>query len=197
MLTFAWACGVFEGEGSCCVTKAGGRRLAIGMTDADVLQRVQDAFGVGRIRGPYKGTNKPIWHWEVTNWPQAVALLDKMWPFLSERRREQATRFIEARPRTINGPRNASHCVHGHPFTEANTYVFNGARSCRVCRAEAAARKRRELGVPTREPAPPKPCRICGRFDSRKYLRKGRCNRCAQYFHRTGREHPVSTLPAA
>jgi hypothetical protein len=41
-----------------------------------------------------------------------------------------------------------THCVHGHPFDEANTYLKpnNGTRVCRVCRnrrAEASRRKRR------------------------------------------------------
>jgi len=33
-----------------------------------------------------------------------------------------------------------THCVHGHPFTEENTYVYFGMRYCRVCRAEAVRR---------------------------------------------------------
>jgi hypothetical protein len=26
-----------------------------------------------------------------------------------------------------------THCKHGHPFNEANTYVLNGTKFCRVC----------------------------------------------------------------
>lgn len=30
-----------------------------------------------------------------------------------------------------------THCVHGHPFDEANTYVRpNGTRACRICKRE-------------------------------------------------------------
>lgn len=38
-----------------------------------------------------------------------------------------------------------THCVHGHEFTEANTYIApdNGTRKCRTCRAESAARRYR------------------------------------------------------
>ena len=39
-----------------------------------------------------------------------------------------------------------THCVHGHPFDEVNTYIKpNGARGCRICRnrhAEASRRRR-------------------------------------------------------
>lgn len=41
-----------------------------------------------------------------------------------------------------------SHCVHGHEFTEANTYVdARGGRHCRMCRAARAADRRRRLSA--------------------------------------------------
>lgn len=27
-----------------------------------------------------------------------------------------------------------THCIHGHPFNEENTYFYNGYRSCVICR---------------------------------------------------------------
>lgn len=38
--------------------------------------------------------------------------------------------------------RNArkTHCKHGHPFDQQNTYNDNGSRSCRRCNADAVAR---------------------------------------------------------
>ena len=47
---------------------------------------------------------------------------------------------------------NKNHCIHGHPFDEANTYInSNGSRSCRTCKREWARRqskkKRHEEGV--------------------------------------------------
>ena len=32
-----------------------------------------------------------------------------------------------------HGPSSKTHCPQGHPYDEANTYVFRGGRSCRVC----------------------------------------------------------------
>lgn len=29
---------------------------------------------------------------------------------------------------------NKTHCVHGHEFTEANTYLYHGKRGCKACR---------------------------------------------------------------
>lgn len=34
-----------------------------------------------------------------------------------------------------------THCVHGHPFDEANTYAWRGRRACRTCR-DARNRRR-------------------------------------------------------
>lgn len=33
---------------------------------------------------------------------------------------------------------NKTHCPIGHPYDDANTYVFNGKRHCRACRRVAA-----------------------------------------------------------
>ena len=35
-----------------------------------------------------------------------------------------------------------THCVHGHPFTEANTYRVPGGRKCRTCTIENRNRSR-------------------------------------------------------
>lgn len=35
-----------------------------------------------------------------------------------------------------------THCLHGHEFTEANTYLHNGKRHCRACGRRRAAYQR-------------------------------------------------------
>lgn len=41
-----------------------------------------------------------------------------------------------------------THCKHGHEFTPENTYLGCGARQCRTCQRETAARyKNRKSGV--------------------------------------------------
>lgn len=41
-----------------------------------------------------------------------------------------------------------THCVNGHPFDEANTYLYpSGKRGCRVCRAESSARHKERKKV--------------------------------------------------
>jgi hypothetical protein len=41
--------------------------------------------------------------------------------------------------------RAKTQCIHGHPFTEANTYWWAGQRHCRKCRAILASAKRARL----------------------------------------------------
>jgi hypothetical protein len=35
-----------------------------------------------------------------------------------------------------------THCIHGHPFDESNTYIHRGFRRCRTCRAAWFRRRR-------------------------------------------------------
>lgn len=43
---------------------------------------------------------------------------------------------------TVPHPRDRTHCIHGHAFTESNTYVVRGRRQCRRCKAERKRRTR-------------------------------------------------------
>src|ERR1700690_4347536 len=98
-IEFAWAAGLFEGEG--CIsfkpkspTRASMlRRAAIGMTDLDVIERFHEVVGVGTINGPYvprsKVTGKqtkPVWHWRCAKWSDLEPLLVRLEPFMGERR---------------------------------------------------------------------------------------------------------------
>ena len=39
-------------------------------------------------------------------------------------------------------PRGLTHCPQGHEYTEANTYIYDGYKSCRTCRREAWHRRK-------------------------------------------------------
>ena len=44
---------------------------------------------------------------------------------------------ILASPNTLAGINvRKTHCIHGHPFNEQNTYKWRGTRSCRTCNRE-------------------------------------------------------------
>lgn len=105
---FAWAVGLFEGEGTMGVyqwAKRGDKIvvMGVGMTDEDVIRRFHRAVGFGRVTGPHKNRNvKPIWRWRLQNHRDSHALLVRMLPYLGERRRARAVdilQWIEERPR--------------------------------------------------------------------------------------------------
>jgi hypothetical protein len=89
----AWVAGIVEGEGSIFAHRIvrGGRayiypRLAVSMTDQDILLRLQAVTGVGCIYGPYETGFKPKWAWHVTAKADARALLIVIRPYMGIRR---------------------------------------------------------------------------------------------------------------
>lgn len=95
-----WVAGIIEGEGSISVTAA--QKIGnvytyplviVGMTDEDVVRRLHEWSGIGRVTGPFcppsRGTNKPHWCWSVNKISHVEALCAAIAPFLSERRQEQ------------------------------------------------------------------------------------------------------------
>jgi hypothetical protein len=103
----AWAAGFFDGEGwSSCVNNTGKNpSLVIGVNQVcyRTLSRFADAVEIGNTFGPYQPGNpnaKPQYAWKATGY-KAVVILDKLWPYLGETKREQATKAKaqwEARP---------------------------------------------------------------------------------------------------
>jgi hypothetical protein len=92
----AWFAGLFEGEGWVACLPAGGIVVVIGMTDKDVLRRVQTLFG-GSLNGPYPRKNeraKPMFVWKVSGIRNAELIFELISPFLGERRLAQFTEAI-------------------------------------------------------------------------------------------------------
>lgn len=150
MIEFAWAVGLFEGEG--CIghreetlrgeprvqldgTVTRTRELMLATTDLDVLERFHAAVGgVGKIYGPtQRPPHKPIWRWRCGKWADLAPLLERMLPLLGERRAEKARELLADPPRDPHAPR-VTHCKHGHPMEGENVLINAGRRACRTCR---------------------------------------------------------------
>jgi hypothetical protein len=97
----AWAAGIIEGEG--CVQAAirsqsasQGRylvhRVRVVMSDRDVVERLANVFGIGRVM-PYSPTTglgkKPLYRWEAARRADVVTVCDAIYPWMGERRRAQ------------------------------------------------------------------------------------------------------------
>jgi hypothetical protein len=148
----AWAAGLFEGEGSIgtfrsknCETP----RLVLSMTDYDVIVRLHQTVGFGRVNGPYqrnraKPTWKPQWVWSVTGFERVQALLAAWWPWLGARRRAQVTAVLmRARARPVPA-RNRVACPKGHLYDARRN--SKGARICSICQRASNRRSSRRYG---------------------------------------------------
>lgn len=154
----AWAAGLFEGEGTILnYVGADGRwvrRLALVMTDEDVVKRFHQVVGSGKMSGPTQRENpdwKPIWTWRCTKQADCAAILKSFLPYLGERRTKAALALIFNPAGPAHRPRS-SHCKNGHEMSEENVVVDKrGCRACGICRREyrkQRARDRRAKGLP-------------------------------------------------
>ena len=90
MVEIAWATGLFEGEG-CIHLRKGYKGVALQMnsTDKDVLERLAQVFGgsIYQISMSKKPSHyKQLYHWSVTKRQDVIPALEKMLPFMGERR---------------------------------------------------------------------------------------------------------------
>jgi hypothetical protein len=102
---FAWAVGLFEGEGSIHVSvRKGGwidRKLSLTSVDEDVIRRFRLAVGVGTVTGPYtdrRGNRQPVWRWDCSRWNDIERVLRQMLPQLCSRRRKKAEEMLALPP---------------------------------------------------------------------------------------------------
>jgi hypothetical protein len=68
------------------------------MTDEDVVRRLAEWTGLGRVEGPYQWTNgrKPYWRFVVDRKAEAEALMRELYPLLGMRRRAQIAEAFTA-----------------------------------------------------------------------------------------------------
>ena len=93
---WAWAAGLFEGEGSITVTY---RQCSLQMatTDADVMERFVEVVGYGNIHPQEKrpGQTKRQYRWHVSRATEVVRILNTFMPYLGERRKAKAVEAID------------------------------------------------------------------------------------------------------
>lgn len=107
---FAWAAGLFEGEGSLDIKKSDTHgyhyeylRLQLTSTDYDVLLRFKTLVGVGGINGPYRDFRKkrlgkkPHWKWQVSG-VKALHLVQKLKLYFGKRRTQKLKQLLKGHP---------------------------------------------------------------------------------------------------
>jgi hypothetical protein len=153
-LEWAWAAGLFEGEGCISYTGKNSVTLSLGMTDRDVIDRFAAVAGCGSIAVQAHHRSKTLYRWHIGDQDRVREILGRLEPWLGQRRRE---RMIGAWER-LSRVRRKGFCKRGHPMSGENTYTSpKGQVFCRTClRSREAARRPRPY-VPTgRPPGRPK-----------------------------------------
>ena len=110
----AWAAGFFDGEGCTVVRRFKGNdkhrpqhyiNVVVGQSEPTTLHRFCAAVGVGSVQGPWERApstkkdgspsfRKPNWEYRVVN-KQAEEVIGKLWPYLSDVKKEQYTRKLQ------------------------------------------------------------------------------------------------------
>lgn len=148
--TIAWLAGIFEGEGCMSIAKNGGTRLSIGMTDLDVIERIDALFPCTKIQvvvppRTAKGNQpKTQYIWRISNPETVRKILELLLPWLGERRAARALEVLHH----LDTRRSAilmAFCKNGHEMTPENSLTRSDSKSyrCRIC-ANATQRRYKE-----------------------------------------------------
>jgi hypothetical protein len=91
----AWLAGLIEGEGSFVATT---RTLSVVSTDEDIIHRLRDTTGVGRIyrAARQQPHHKQAYLWNVGRSAHLRQLIPLLLPWLGERRTQAAATLLAA-----------------------------------------------------------------------------------------------------
>lgn len=131
---FAWAAGLFEGEGCFYGDKGKQPAATLVSTDLDRIQLFAQIVGIGNVvpRKKLEG-RKQAYHWQVNSFEKVQHVAAVLWEWLGPRRKAKAVEVL--RVHRGRPPKNGikTHCKRGHSYSAENTYGFDGRRYCRMC----------------------------------------------------------------
>ena len=184
MSSLYWAAGFLEGEGS-----FDGRTAQVTATQAESpepLYYLQSMFGgtIHQRRHGLKPHHKAQLKWSVSG----AGVMMTLYNLMSPKRRGQICRALKIWKSRPAHPRYRRHCPQGHPYSPENTSIYNGTRSCRLCRTTRELNRRfrilRGLYVQCPRGHPfdgyldsrgHHLCRICARRRTREYYARQHC----------------------
>lgn len=130
----AYMAGIFDGEGwFTCNTNV---FAAIAMTDYDIVQKLHDKAGIGRLNEHIFTGKKNQLQWTIAKYDEVEEFIHAILPFLSERRTARAQEVLDSiTERRAKAEWRETHFICGHDKTEENTYHFRTAdrTACKTC----------------------------------------------------------------
>lgn len=140
----AWAAGFLEGEG--CFGNCTGKssRISANQVNKGPLEKLGKIFNLGTIRHVPSQKNgwKDQWSWYVYG-GDAIQIMMTIYDLMSKERQYSIKQAIESWKKLALPNGKKTHCIHGHEFTEENTYTYivNG-KECRKCKTCECMRMR-------------------------------------------------------
>ena len=136
----AWVAGIVDGEG--CIHAHGTITLTVTMCDVESLWRMRRILG--GVLTPWKKPKKnsrPFRTFHVSG-RNALNAIEKLRPWLSSVKLADLEYARRIAPNAGKGAnwfnREKIQCLHGHPFSGRNLFLYNGShgpqRMCRTCR---------------------------------------------------------------
>jgi hypothetical protein len=165
-----WLAGIIEGEGWFVTNQSTGPLVCVAMTDYDVVRRLQEVTGVGRLneRVPsYKGAKNQL-QWLVGHRSEVEDICHLILPFMGERRSMrilEVLSFVEDLNAAAEYRRKFFAC--GHPATPENIYVVGRStrsgqtRMCRTCSLQKTGERHKKQHAAARA-ARTDGCAQCG-----------------------------------
>jgi hypothetical protein len=132
-----WAAGLLEGEGYFGVRRAN-RDLVIqvGMTDSDVIERMQRVLDCGSIKQRRLHSGKICHTLTIARQADAKRVMELVLPLMGNRRAERIRACLAARALVPPPRRDWTHCRRGHEFAGSNLrLIVEGQYTKRRCRA--------------------------------------------------------------
>lgn len=185
-IDIGWVAGVFEGEGwfvtptEYSPTSFGAH---ISMTDFDVVRRLHDILGLGRLEGPRiwadRPTSKPQLKLAITKQAELKQFIEIVLPCLGERRSTRAQEVLAAL--AVREERRewlGEYYVCGHEKSDENTYHTNQNKTvCRSCSLENSTKQYQTKKA--REIREPRSCIDClFEIPAEAHKLKIRCDSC-------------------
>ena len=174
----AWAGGLYDGEGSASLsrhrTHAGHFSPEVAVTQSgtarpQVLERLRDVIGCGRIYGPYaqEGATLPVFRWKAAAHSDVQHSLYLLSPWIGPVKRDQARQVLRILVEQGRLPRGnvawgnrKTHCLRGHEYATGRIRPYVARRG----------------GTQRRDS---KQCLVCVRDDARERYRRRKVTRAA------------------
>jgi hypothetical protein len=93
----AWLAGILEGEASFMIKRSRSGTIQVAMTDRDIIDRLVQVTGVGRIYSyaPAKSHYKQTWVWLVRRQSHVIFVVSAVMPWLGVRHTAAAQRMLD------------------------------------------------------------------------------------------------------